>query len=99
MDIESMIIDYIKPGLLILVPVLWYIGTQLKATKQIQDWVIPFVLMLISIVLAVTYVLSFEGISATGLWVGIVQGLVIAMAEGQLYQYYKQITDKRQVDK
>ena len=98
MEFETMILDYIKPGLLILVPVLWYIGTALKATKKIQDWAIPFILMVISIVLALTYVISFEGISATGIWVGIVQGLVIAMAEGQLYQYYKQITDKRKLD-
>jgi hypothetical protein len=98
MEFEKMILDYIKPGLLILVPVLWYIGTALKATRKIQDWAIPFILMAISIALALTYVISFEGISATGIWIGFVQGLVIAMAEGQLYQYYKQITVKRKRD-
>lgn len=36
--------QYIKPEMLVLVPVLWLIGNALKRTPKVPDWLIPYVL-------------------------------------------------------
>lgn len=95
MDFTQLLLDYIKPGLLVLIPVLWAIGTQLKASRKISDWMIPFVLMFIALVLALSYVLITEGPTAMAIWAGIMQGLVIWAVEGQLYQSLKQAKEKK----
>lgn len=95
MDFTQLLMEYIKPGLLVLIPVLWAIGTQLKASRKISDWMIPFVLMAIAVVLALSYVLITEGPTAMAVWAGLMQGLVIWAVEGQLYQSLKQVKDKR----
>lgn len=95
MDWMNIAVEYIKPELLILVFVLWYIGTLLKKTEKVDDWKIPFILMLISIVMCVLWVFSINGASWLGLWVGLMQGLVIAAVEGQGYQLFKQLNDRQ----
>ncbi len=52
MDIE-MLKEFIKPELLILIPVLYFIATAIKNTLLIKDKYIPLVLGLLGIVLAV----------------------------------------------
>lgn len=94
MDYNGMMLAYIKPELLILIPILWALGTQLKKS-QLKDWLIPFVLMGVSLALAFSYVLIAVGVTPMAAWVGIMQGLVIWAFEGQAYQVYKQSTDKR----
>lgn len=95
MDWMNIAIEYIKPELLVLVFVLWYIGTLLKKSEKVEDWFIPFILMLISIVMALSWVLITSGFTAMAVWVGVMQGFVIAAVEGQAYQYFKQIKEKR----
>lgn len=95
LDFMKLALEYIKVELLMLVFVLWAIGTQLKKSKQIADWKIPFVLMLISVTFALSYVLITSGINPMAVWVGIMQGLVIWAVEGQIYQSYKQAKEKR----
>lgn len=94
MDFNEMMLAFIKPELLILIPVLWALGTQFKKS-QLKDWLIPFVLMAISLSLALSYVLIVSGVTAMAVWVGIMQGLVIWAFEGQIYQAYKQAKEKR----
>ena len=95
----QILLDYIKPELLVLVIILWYIGTKIKASKKIEDWAIPFILMGISVVFAISYVLTISGLSAMAVWVGIMQGLAIAVLEGYVYQAYNQAVKKRRTDK
>lgn len=95
----QILLEYIKPELLVLVPILWYIGTKIKAAKKIEDWVIPFVLMAISVVIALSYVLIISGLNPMAMWVGIMQGLAIAVLEGYFYQIYKQSTKNRKQDR
>lgn len=95
MDWMDIAIKYIKPELLVVVFILWYLGVKLKAIKGIPDFLIPFILLGVSIILALSYVLIVDGINPMAVWVGIIQGLVIAAVEGQAYQYKKQLTDKK----
>lgn len=98
-EMAEMLFNYIKPELLILVVILWYVGTKIKASKKIEDWAIPFILMAISVIFALSYVLIVSGLNPMAMWVGIMQGLAIAVLEGYLYQVYKQSTRNRKQDK
>jgi len=51
MDIE-LIKNFIKPELLILIPVLYFIGVAIKNTTLIKDKFIPLILGLIGIILS-----------------------------------------------
>jgi len=95
----QILLDYIKPELLVLVIILWYIGTKIKASKKIEDWAIPFILMAISVIFALSYVLTISGFSAMAVWVGIMQGLAVAVLEGYVYQAYKQVAKNRKREK
>jgi hypothetical protein len=95
MDFEQLLLTYIKPMLLVLIPILWYLGIKIKETNKIQDPWIPFILMGISVVVALSYILIFEEYSPAGVWIGIMQGLAIAVAQGWLYQAKKQIGELR----
>ena len=50
--------EYIKPELLILIPVLYVIGMAVKKTALIADKLIPLVVGAIGILLSVIYVLA-----------------------------------------
>ena len=52
------IINYVKPELLVLIPVLYFIGTALKKSKSVQDKHIPLWLGLCGVVLAVIWVVA-----------------------------------------
>lgn len=95
MDFTTMIMDYIKPELLILIPILWYLGRILKSSKKIADWKIPFILLFIAILFTVPWMLMFSGMTLMSVWFGIIQGVLIAMVQGQVYQYKQQLSIKR----
>ena len=98
MDLPNMVIQYIKPELLILIPVLWWIGTLLKKSEKVQDWKIPFYLLILSVLMATWWVIMTSELSWMSIWVGVVQGVLIALVEGQGYQYFKQVYEKKEED-
>lgn len=80
------IIEYIIAEALIIIPVLWILGTFLKKTPKIPDWVIPWVLMLIGILLA----LGLLGISVDAA----IQGILVSGAAVLGHQLVKQTKAK-----
>jgi len=60
MDIE-LLKNFIKPELLILIPVLYFIGVAIKNTLLIKDKFIPLTLGLVGVALAVLWILATEG--------------------------------------
>jgi len=92
---EQILMDYVKPELLVLILVLWYIGSKIKETSLIKDEFIPFILMVVSIFIAASYVLLFEGFTGQAFWIGVMQGLVIATIQGWLYSTKKQVDSLR----
>lgn len=90
------IVNYIKPELLILIPVLYFVGLALKRSA-IKDKLIPLILGLSGILLSVLYVLaagSFEGFQSAmlGLFTALTQGILCAGASVYANQLYKQGT-------
>ena len=77
--------DYIKPELLILVPVLFCVGLALKKWQGLQDKYIPITLGTVAIVLAAVYVLATSTLTSVqdvlmAVFVGITQGILCAGA-------------------
>ncbi len=91
MDIQ----DYIKPELLIMVPVLYGAGMMIKHTEVIADKWIPAILGLAGILLAALYVIATEGVSFMGAFVGITQGILAASAAVYINQLGKQSKKER----
>lgn len=76
--------EYIKSELLILVPVLYFVGSGLKKSKLKDKW-IPLVLGAIGIILSATWVLATSSIDsipdiASAFFTSVTQGILSAGA-------------------
>lgn len=63
------ILTFIQDNIVILVPVLWILGTFLKKTPQIPDWTIPWILIAIGVFLSI----SLLGLNANA----VIQGILV----------------------
>lgn len=81
------IIEYIMNEALIIVPVLWILGSFLKRTPKVQDWIIPWVLLAVGI-LAALGIIGFTVDAA-------VQGVLVAGAAVLGHQLIKQTTERK----
>lgn len=80
------ILEYIINEALIIIPVLWILGCFLKRTPKVQDWIIPWVLLLVGVILAVGII---------GLTVdAAVQGILVAGAAVLGHQLLKQTQNR-----
>lgn len=79
--------NFIPHQLLILVAALYVIGTILKKTPKVQDWMIPWILLVIGIIFSIIIC----GFSATS----ILQGIICSFGSVGINQLYKQTTSKR----
>lgn len=91
MDIE-LLKNFIKPELLILIPVLYFIGVAIKNTLLIKDKFIPLTLGLVGVALAVLWILATEGTDNVymAVFVAITQGFLTAGASVYVNQLIKQ---------
>lgn len=90
--------EFIKPELLILIPVLYVIGIGLKKSK-LSDTLIPLVLGGIAIVLSAAWVIATSDIStlkdvAYALFISVTQGILSAGASVYVNQLYVQSKKK-----
>lgn len=86
--------DYIKSELLILIPVLYFIGSALKKSS-LPDKLIPVILGAISIMLSSIWIIATENINcfndvALALFTAITQGILLAGASVYANQIYVQ---------
>lgn len=90
--------EFIKPELLILIPVLYLVGIGLKKS-MLADTLIPLVLGGISIVLSAAWVIATSDIStlkdaAFAIFVSVTQGILSAGASVYFNQLYVQSKKK-----
>lgn len=90
------IIKYVKPELLVLAIVLYFVGMALKKTEKISDKYIPVVLGVVGIVLASIYVVGTVSLAgrqdiAMAVFTAIVQGVLVAGLSTYVNQIFKQI--------
>lgn len=88
--------EYIKPELLILIPVLNIIGLMIKNSK-IKNNYIPLLLTIIAIVFCIIYVwiYSNHSLSIKDLFDTFIQGILIASFSIYNHQFCKQIKEKQ----
>lgn len=90
--------EFIKPELLILIPVLYLVGIGLKKSK-LSDTLIPLVLGGISMILSAAWVIATSDIStlkdvAFAIFVSVTQGILSAGASVYFNQLYVQSKKK-----
>lgn len=86
--------EFVRPELLILVPVLYLIGFSMKQSKMCKDEKIPIILMVVGIILSTLYIASKEPYSLDMVFVGVTQGVLVAGASVLGNQIYKQSQKK-----
>ena len=86
--------DYIKSELLILIPVLYFVGIGLKKSK-VADRLIPSIIGLVSVILSAAWVISTGDVNgikeiAFALFTAVTQGVLVAGATVYVNQLYVQ---------
>ena len=99
MDIFEAMKDFIKPELIILIPVLYLIGCGIKKS-EIKDKFIPILLGLVGVIFAGLYVFatcSTDGLKdiAMAVFTALTQGILTAGASVYFNQIYKQLNKKK----
>lgn len=89
--------NYIKPELLVLVVVLYFVGMAIKNGKNIKDNYIPYILGVIGIVLSALWVLATCTLTnyqdvLLAIFTAIVQGVLVAGASVYANQLVKQVS-------
>lgn len=87
--------DYLKPELLILVPVMYLIGMGCKKSALIADKYIPLVLGAVSVLLSGVWVLATSPLGSfqevcTAIFTAVTQGILAAGASVYINQIAKQ---------
>mgnify|MGYP005755364549 FL=1 len=95
MDLFNYIKEYIKPELLILAIVLYFLGMAIKNTEVIKDKYIPLILGLVGIIFSAIYVVATSSVASyqdvlTIIFTSIVQGILVAGASVYANQLIKQ---------
>ena len=96
-------LEYIKPELLILVPVLYVIGMGVKKTTLIEDKLIPLVIGAAGILLSIIYVLATSDLGspqsvAMAIFTALTQGIFVRGASVYANQIFKQFKGDRSKD-
>ena len=99
MEIEQVLQDYVKPELLVVAIVLYFIGMGLKNTEKIADKYIPIILGVLGVIIAGIYVLAtsdFNGYQSIlmAIFTSLVQGILVAGASVYVNQVIKQLQKK-----
>lgn len=89
------ILVYINTNVMILIPVLIFIGMMLKKVESIRDWTIPIILAGVGIILAVLIIGFKDGFTAEVIVQGILQGVLCAGMAVYVHQLTIQSTRKR----
>lgn len=95
MDITQIIQNYIKPELLVVAIVLYFVGMGIKNTEKISDKYIPVILGALGILISAIYVVAtsaFNGYQSIlmAIFTSIVQGILVAGLSVYANQIIKQ---------
>ena len=98
MEIFEVFKEFIKPELLILIPVLYLIGIGIKKS-EVKDEFIPLLLGTVAVILSGLYVFATSEIAgskeiAMAIFVALTQGILTAGASVYFDQLYKQSKKK-----
>ncbi len=78
--------EYLIEDALIVIPVLLILGTIIKGTPNVKDWLIPYVLL----VLGIIFTIALIGFNPDA----VLQGVLVTGASILIHQGYKQAKEK-----
>lgn len=95
MDINQIVQNYVKPELLVVAVVLYFIGMGIKNTEKINDKYIPVILGMVGVIMSAIYVVAtsvFNGYQSVlmAIFTAIVQGILVAGLSVYANQLIKQ---------
>lgn len=95
MDIANVLKEYIKPELLVVAIVLYFVGMAIKNTELIKDEYIPLILGVLGMIISAIYVVATSTITGyqevlMAIFTSIVQGILVAGASVYVNQLIKQ---------
>ena len=95
MKMDTNVMNFIKPELLIIIPVLYFIGMMIKGTQHIKDNYIPLIIGAVSVILAILWTGATSSITSykdafTGLFTAFTQGVLCAGCSVYINQIFKQ---------
>lgn len=86
-ELYEFIAQYIKPEMLIIIPVLLFLGWMMKQTPHVPDWLIPYFNTIFGII---------GGIAITSSLIdGFIQGILASAMAVLGFNLYKQWKDKK----
>jgi len=76
----NVIVEFIRPELLILISICFCMGLFLKQIPKVPDWIIPLVLLLFTCIISILYIgiVLKEGFNANTYLMGFIYGLFSA---------------------
>ncbi len=92
------VLNFVRPELIILVIFVWCFGLFLKKTPAFKaEWIIPLILLAISVVFTVLYIgfVIGEGFTPASVISAVIQGVIIAALAVFGNEVFKQSTVKR----
>ena len=95
MDLIEVLKEYIKPELIVVAVVLYFVGMGIKNTELIKDKYIPVILGVLGAIISAIYIIATCTISGylevlTVIFTAIVQGILVAGAAVYANQIIKQ---------
>lgn len=95
MEIFDVLKEYIKPELLVVAIVLYFIGMGIKNTEKISDKYIPIILGILGVIISAIYIVAtsiFNGYQSVlmAIFTAIVQGIMVAGLSVYANQLIKQ---------
>lgn len=98
MDMTSVNLnDYVRPDMLIIIAVCYSFGVMLKSTPYIKNWIIPYLLTILSVVLCFLWIYSSEGgtkqLTAI-IFDSVTQGILCSASAVYVNQLFKQAMKK-----
>lgn len=90
------ILNYVKPELMVVAVVLYFVGMALKKTERISDKYIPVILGIFGIMLALLYVIATSTVTGIqdillAVFTAIIQGILCAGLSTYVNQTVKQL--------
>ena len=95
MEIFDVLKEYVKPELLVVAIVLYFIGMGIKNTEKISDKYIPIILGILGVIISAIYIVAtsvFNGYQSVlmAIFTAIVQGIMVAGLSVYANQIIKQ---------
>ena len=95
MDLIEVLKEYIKPELIVVAIVLYFVGMGIKNTELIKDKYIPIILGILGVIISAIYIIATSQINGyqevlTVIFTAIVQGILVAGAAVYVNQIIKQ---------